>query len=132
MRKLQWRILEVAGCQADLLVILSDTDGLSFGGPSGRRIQVVENMGDSVFTHVQDKKTHFTVGGMRSKLEAIQMSVSSGIPVFLADGRQKNVLSRLVSGEDLGTFFMPAKKKGQARKDWIYHFLNHMQRGNRR
>ncbi len=51
--------------EADALVILSDTDGLKSGGAHGERIQVVESMDSSVFSHVNDKKTSFTVGGMR-------------------------------------------------------------------
>ncbi len=112
--------------EADVLVILSDTDGLKAGGGEGSRIQVVEEMRRSIFSHVRDRKNSFTVGGMRSKLQAIQMSTSSGIPVFLADGRTPKILHRLFAGEDLGTFFLPSAKKRQARKNWMNHFLNHV------
>ena len=110
--------------EADLLVILSDTNGLYSDGGKGRRIQVVEKMGNSVFSHVNDSKKSFTVGGMRSKLEAVQMSTSSGIPVFLADGRQNKVLHRLFTGEDLGTFFLPEVKKGHTKKNWLRYFTH--------
>ena len=114
--------------EADLLVILSDTNGLYSDGGKGRRIQVVEKMGNSVFSHVNDSKKSFTVGGMRSKLEAVQMSTSSGIPVFLADGRQHQVLHRLFTGEDIGTFFLPAPAKGGSasggKKNWLRHFTH--------
>ncbi len=112
--------------EADALVILSDTDGLYTRNGSKERIKLVEKMSESVFSHVSDTKNSFTVGGMRSKLEAIRMGTSSGIPVFLADGRQARVLTRLFKGEDLGTFFLPSVKKGKARKDWMVHFLNHV------
>ena len=106
--------------EADLLVILSDTDGLCRGGKTGERIEVVENLDRSIFSHVKDSKKSFTVGGMRSKLEAIGMSTRSGIPVFLADGRKNRVLHRLIAGDSLGTFFLPKAKK--ARAPWIQHF----------
>ena len=109
----------------DLQVILSDTNGLYSDGGAGERIQVVEKLGKSVFSHVKDSKNSFTVGGMRSKLEAIEMSVGSGIPVFLADGREQNVLHRLLPGEDLGSFFLPTAKK-QAGKHWTKHFMNQL------
>ena len=115
--------------EADLLVILSDTDGLYADGKHGQaahRIQVVEEMKDSIFSHVKDSRTSFTVGGMRSKLEAIRMSVNAGIPVFLADGRKKGILGRLFEGEDTGTFFLPRGKRGSVKKNWISHFLNHV------
>ena len=111
---------------ADVLVILSDTDGLYNANGSGERIQVVRSADKEIFSHVKDKKNSFTVGGMRSKLEAIRMSTSSGIPVFLADGRQKNILRRLFAGEDVGTFFVPDGRKRKARRDWITHFLEHV------
>ena len=115
--------------EADLLVILSNTDGLYANGAHGRpqsRIPLVEKMSDSVFSHVKDSKNSFTVGGMKSKLEAIHMSVSSGIPVFLANGHDRAVLSRLFEGEDIGTFFLPRRT---ASKSWIRHFINHVGAG---
>ncbi len=111
--------------EADLLIILSDTNGLFSEGGKGERIKVVHKMDADIFSHVKDSRTSFTVGGMKSKLEAVSIATSSGIPVFLADGREKDILSKLFNGEDVGTRFLPALKRGQARKDWIYHFLDH-------
>jgi glutamate 5-kinase len=118
--------------EADLLVILSNTNGLFAGGDSkkpDRRISRVERMDPSIFSHARENKTSFTVGGMASKLSAIRMSVSSGIPVFLANGRDQQVLSRLFKGEDLGTLFTPDFNKRQSKKSWISHFMNHIEAG---
>jgi glutamate 5-kinase len=115
--------------QADVLVILSDTNGLYAGGERGaekKRIKIVERMEDSVYSHVRDSKKSFTVGGMNSKLKAIHMSVGAGIPVFLADGRDKKVISRIFKGEDIGTLFVPHLKKSLARKEWLAHFMSHV------
>lgn len=111
--------------EADLLIILSDTNGLFSDGGKGERIKIVDKMNDNIFSHVKDSRTSFTTGGMKSKLEAVSIATSSGIPVFLADGREKDILSKLLQGADVGTRFLPSLKKGQAKKDWIYHFLNH-------
>jgi glutamate 5-kinase len=111
--------------EADLLIILSDTNGLFSDGGKGERIKVVNKMDAGVFAHVKDSRTSFTVGGMKSKLEAVSIATTSGIPVYLADGREKDILSKLFKGADCGTRFLPSLKRGQARKDWIYHFLNH-------
>lgn len=113
--------------QADVLVILSDTNGLYSGGNAKNRIQIVERMDDSIFSNVKDKKTNFTVGGMRSKLKAISMSVQSGIPAFLVNGRDKKVLSRIFKAEDIGTFFMPHVKKGRSQKNWISDYVKHIE-----
>lgn len=120
--------------EADVLVILSNTNGLYAGGGLGRkvrRIPVVQKMNRSVFSHVRDSDNSFTVGGMRSKLEAIQMSVSSGIPVFLADGRSGRVLTRLFSGNDIGTLFVPALKNRHSRQSWLDFFIHHTSKGAR-
>ena len=96
--------------KADLLVILSDTDGLY--DDHKKRIPVVDELNESIFSHVNDKKTNFTVGGMRSKLEAIQSCTTSGIPVILASGGTSNILHRIENKESFGTYF---KAKGDAR-----------------
>ena len=108
--------------EADLLVILSDTNGLYSGASAakpGHRLAVVRNIGNSIFSHVRDRRNSFTVGGMRSKLNAIRLSSGAGIPVFLANGRDKRVLSRLFEGEDIGTLFVPKSGKARAKKNWL-------------
>ena len=64
---------------------------------------------------------------MRSKLSAVDMGVRSGIPVFLANGRDKNVLERIFAGDDIGTFFVPRTAKG--RKNWASHFTRQIRNG---
>ncbi|HXV19346.1 MAG TPA: glutamate 5-kinase, partial [Candidatus Omnitrophota bacterium] len=115
--------------EADAQVILSDTNGLYADGKHASekdRIKIVERMEESVFSHVQDRKNSFTVGGMNSKLKAIHMSVNAGIPVFLANGREKNVLTKIFKGEDIGTLFVPHLKKVGGRRDWLKEFVGHV------
>ena len=111
--------------QTDVLVVLSDTNGLY---KSSDRIPIVEKVEESVFSHVKDGSNKFTVGGMRSKLEAARMCTNAGIPVFIASGRDKNVLTRLFDGEDLGTFFLPSGKRAQEEKSWIAQFLSYVEK----
>ncbi len=116
--------------EADVLVILSDTNGLYADGAKNdpkNRIKIVERMEESVFSHAKDNKNSYTIGGMGSKLKAIHISVSSGIPVFLANGRDKKVLTRIFDGEDIGTLFVPHRVKRKTEKEWIAHFLSHVQ-----
>ncbi len=115
--------------EADVLVILSDTDGLYANGDRTKRknrIQIVGPGERSIFTHVKDRKTHFTTGGMSAKLRSIRISTGAGIPAFLADGRRARVLERIFGGDDIGTFFAPDPKKG--RSEWIDHFIRHIKR----
>lgn len=116
--------------QADVLAILSDTNGLYAGSAENKegRIQIVKKMTGAIFSHARDREKKFTVGGMRSKLNAVRMAVHSGIPVFLACGRDRDVLKRVFDGEDIGTFFLPQAKKGLAEKNWVLHFSKQVQR----
>ena len=95
--------------QADLLIILSDTDGLY--DAQKKKIPIVKDLDESIFSHVNDKKSHFTVGGMRSKLEAIKACTDSGISVILASGATPDLMRRIVKKEDLGTHFLPKGRK---------------------
>ena len=115
--------------EADVLVILSDTDGLHAGGGREGRIQIVEKMSSQIFAHVRDEKKTFTVGGMGSKLNAVKMGVDSGVPVFLASGRDKDVLSRIFAGDDVGTFFLPQARRGKTRKNWALNFSKQIREG---
>ena len=96
--------------KADLLVILSDTDGLYDGHKN--KISVVDAFDESIFSHVNDQKTHFTVGGMKSKLEAIRGCTHAGIPVILASGATSGLLRRIEKKESFGTYF---KAKGESK-----------------
>lgn len=114
--------------EADVLVVLSNTDGLYVDGKQGseaHRIKLVSGFDGSVFKHVQDKKTEVTVGGMKAKLRSVRMCVDSGIPVFIADGRRRDVLKQLFEGRDVGTFFMP-KKKSRKDQGWLADLVHHL------
>ena len=90
--------------QADHLIILSDTDGLY--DSHGKKIPVVEASDSSIFSHVKDRKSDFTVGGMKSKLEAIRSCTASGISVTLTSGATINLLKRMERNEPFGTRFL--------------------------
>ena len=48
---------------------------------------------------------------MKSKLESAKLAGDEGIPVIIADGRKDNIVSRIISGEDEGTFFNAKKNR---------------------
>ena len=95
--------------EADLLVILSDTDGLY--DDQKKKIPVVRDLNDSIFSHVKDKQSNFTVGGMKSKLEAIKTCTHSGIPVILASGTAFNSMRCIDPTANLGTRFLARHSK---------------------
>jgi glutamate 5-kinase len=108
---------------ADLLVLLTDVDGLYTGDPrrdrTARRLETVEAVTEDIQRLVFDATTRVSVGGMSTKLEAAQKAGASGIPMVIASGREPGILQRLLKGEDLGTYFQPRDDRLAARKRWI-------------
>ena len=108
---------------ADLLVLLTDVDGLYTGDPrrdpSARRLETVEAVTEDIRRLCFDEAGRVSVGGMATKLEAAQKAGASGIPMVIANGRDPGALARLVKGESLGTYFLPRDDRLAARKRWI-------------
>jgi glutamate 5-kinase len=108
---------------ADLLVLLTDVDGLYTGDPrrdpSARRLETVEAITDEIYRLASDTASDLSVGGMSTKLQAAQKANASGIPMIIASGSEPGVLQRLLRGEELGTYFQPRDDRLAARKRWI-------------
>ena len=108
---------------ADLLILLTDVDGLYTGDPrrdpSARRLDTVEVVNEDIRRLVFDEAGAVSVGGMATKLEASQKAGASGIPMVIANGREPAVVERLLKGELLGTYFQPRDDRLAARKRWI-------------
>jgi len=108
---------------ADLLVLLTDVDGLYSADPrrdaSATRIDTVEAVTEDIRRLCFDEAGRVSVGGMITKLEAAQKASASGIPMVIANGREHGVLGRVVKGEALGTYFLPRDDRLAARKRWI-------------
>lgn len=103
--------------RADLLVLLTVAEGLL--DAEGRRIDLVPRIGPEVLKLVRAERSALGSGGMASKLMAAKMVSDAGECVVIADGRVKNVLPRLLDGEQLGSIFAPALRKMSARDRWI-------------
>ena len=109
--------------EADLLVLLTDVDGLYQGDPRrdprARRLATVEAVTEDIYRLVYDDAPRVSVGGMTTKLQAAQKASASGIGMVIASGRQPDTLRRLLRGEDVGTWFQPREDRLAARKRWI-------------
>lgn len=108
---------------ADLLVLLTDVDGLYTGDPrhdsGAQRLHTVEAVTEEIRRLVWDAEGQVSVGGMSTKLEAAQKVTSSGIPMVIASGREPGTLPRVLRGEPVGTYFAPRGDRLAARKRWI-------------
>lgn len=107
---------------ADLLVLLSDIDGLYTGDPhrdpAARRIETVETI-TAEMERLAGAEGPWGTGGMVTKLQAAQKATAAGIPMVIADGRRAGIVQAVVRGEPLGTYFMPRADRLTARKRWI-------------
>jgi glutamate 5-kinase len=112
----QLAALVVPLVDADLLVLLSDVDGVLDG--SGARVSAVENIADAVAL-VDPKKKSSGAGGMASKVEAARRATLAGAHAVIANAREPHVLRKVLAGEDIGTLFRPSSRRLSARRYWI-------------
>ena len=113
---------------ADLLVMLGEVKGLFTADPhldsDARLISVVERVSDDIATMGGPSWKGNGRGGMVTKLDAARLATASGINVVIASGMEPNVLSRLVAGESIGTFFPATSSKMESRKRWMLSGLS--------
>jgi glutamate 5-kinase len=109
---------------ADLLVILTTVDGVleNFGKANPRTLSVIEHVDAAIEKLAGGTKSETAVGGMASKIQAAKIVMRSGIPLVIASGKKKQVLARILGGEEEGTLFVPQPTKLQGRKRWIAFF----------
>lgn len=103
---------------ADLLVILSDVEGL--WDENKKIIRVVDKINSTVKSLASCSKKKTCVGGMVTKLEAANISTSSGIPCVIASGHNKDIIESVV--DDIGsngTLFLAAGKMLDAKQRWM-------------
>ena len=104
---------------ADILIILSDVDGL-LEKDKKTVIRVVDEITPQIksLAHPTDKKT--CVGGMITKIEAAKIAIDSGIPCVITNGRHRDIiLSTIKEPHSFGTLFIPKKGYLAAKKRWI-------------
>ena len=108
---------------ADILVNLTDIDGLYTKDPRANSdadfIPMVSTIGEDIKKIASDIPGALGTGGMLSKINAAKKVTAAGIPMVIANGGKPDVLKKLFSGKDVGTFFIPKKKKLKSRKCWI-------------
>lgn len=114
----------VAGLvDADLLVLLSDIDGLYTADPrkdsSAQLIKTVEELTPEIVALAGNSGSRLGSGGMMTKIQAARIVSTSGIPMIVANGSQKGVLKEIVMGENPGTLFLPCDHRLNSRKAWI-------------
>jgi glutamate 5-kinase len=118
--RLAARVAEMTG--ADLLVLLSDIDGLYTADPkrdpAATHIPVVEAITDNIEAMGGEPPPGYSSGGMRTKLAAARIATSGGCAMAIALGHVAHPLRALADGARC-TWFLPAPEGRSARKRWI-------------
>ena len=97
---------------ADLLIILSDVDGLL--DKDKRLINVVSEINSQIKALARPSEKNTSVGGMITKIEAAKIAVDSGIPCVIANGKNSELISEIISDpfcRGSWTVFTPTKRK---------------------
>ncbi len=107
--------------EADLLIILSDVDGLYKIESGGKHL-----IGEVLSVDAQIKglakgtdKKQISKGGMETKLEAVKKATAKGIDCVLANGKIEGILRQIISGKEIGTHFLAHKDTIKSRKHWL-------------
>ncbi|MCD6460298.1 glutamate 5-kinase [bacterium] len=113
--------------RSDILINLTSVDGLYKKSDDGKTldeeiIDEVKGVPSSVFGHIASDISTLGSGGMKTKLKAAKMVTTAGEFMVIANGREKNILQKILSGEHIGTLFTPNKSKMGTRKRWIAFF----------
>lgn len=113
--------------RADLTIILTTVDGLkkpNEDGTLGDRISVVRGITDTQRDMAKGTDDgNMSIGGMASKLKAADTLNSAGEALWLASGKETDILERIFRGEDVGTVFLPSSaRKMESRKRWLSSF----------
>lgn len=107
---------------AQLLVLLSDVDGLYDGDPSlggAQLIRQVNNIDELDFDAIGGVGSVVGSGGMRTKVESARVAVESSTHAVVANTRRVDVLEDVLAGRDVGTWFVAHRQRIEARRLWI-------------
>ena len=112
---------------ADLLILLSDIDGLYTANPkvdkNAKLIHQVNYVTDEILA-LGDGASEGGRGGMRTKLEAAKLVTRFGGKVLIANGKTPYIIKKIFAGENLGTMFMPTEENLSGKKRWIGYATN--------
>src|SRR4030065_1564829 len=118
----------VAGLvEADILIILSDVEGLYTKDPKHKDAELIgsadEITPDDIEKIAGGRGSTVGTGGMYSKVLAAKQATNHGIPVVIMSGKKSGLLANLLNGEKIGTYFKPNKERLSSKKGWIAYGL---------
>ena len=108
-------------CECDLLILLSDIDGLYTEPPKKSKnavhIPFISEITDEIEIMAEGPENDFSHGGMKTKIEAAKVTTSIGCNLVIADGQKRNPISNISKSKS--TWFLASQSVKAARKKWI-------------
>ena len=107
---------------AQHLVILSTAPGLIDMKGTGKILPVVEKITPEIEAMAGGTTDITATGGMISKITAAKIALRAGCGVFIASGAEPDILARIFSGQNPGTYFVPSGVPLESKKRWIAYY----------
>lgn len=107
---------------AQLLILLTDVDGLYDKPPQsgkGTLIEFVEHLSPEIESAAGQKGSNYSIGGMRAKIAAVEITMRNGILATIANGNRLGIVHSLIRGDAPATWFLPSGKPLSSKKAWL-------------
>ena len=109
--------------QADLLVLLTDVDGLYTANPSqdptAKRLERIEHISREMIEMAGGAGSSNGTGGMLTKLKAATLATESGVPVYICSSLKSDALIEAAEGQADGSYFLAEDKGLKTQKQWL-------------
>jgi len=111
-----------AKIQADLLVMITDVDGVFSKNPKTNKdaqlIKKIYDINGDIKRACGGKGSACSTGGMQSKINAAKLAIEAGVATFIINGKDHRNIEKLFSFKSIGTMFVP-KEKIASKRSWL-------------
>lgn len=109
--------------EADLLILLTDIDGLYTDNPNNdpnaKLIERIETITPHIKKMAGGEGSKFGTGGMATKISAAEIATSYGVNTIIANGKEPDILHSILQGKYVGTLFVASSDTLSTKKHWI-------------
>lgn len=109
--------------KADLLILLTDVDGLYTGNPNkdqhAQHLPLIKEITEDLFVMAAGAGSSNGTGGMTTKLQAARIATKAGVPVFICSSKKDTALLEAVEQKNKGTLFLPQEQVMNQKRQWL-------------
>lgn len=119
--------LVAANTDTPLLILLTDVNGLYTKNPRHKDAELIAEV-EEITTTIEkmggEPGSWRTKGGMKSKIEAAKIVTHTNCAMIIANAREKNIITRIIQGEEIGTLFKPSRPWYSNKERWIRYSIS--------